>query len=67
MVDYDYPTMRGFITSRPYRAPGWIAIFISCFFTLFWFVDLFINTAQNKDRISETLEPFYETIPKFLG
>jgi hypothetical protein len=62
--DFNYPTIRGFVTSWPYRAPGWIAIFISCFFTLWWYVDLFINTAQHPDNIADSLKPFYSTIPK---
>jgi hypothetical protein len=64
MVDFGYPTWRKFVTSWPYRAPGWISIFCSCFFTLFWYVDLFVNTAQNPENVSVTLKPFYESIPK---
>jgi hypothetical protein len=61
---YNLPTIRGFVTSWPSRAPGWIAIFVSCFFTLWWYVDHFLNTAQDPDRIAGSLQPFYATIPK---
>ena len=64
MEDYGWSSFRGFITSWPYRAPGWIAIWLSCFFTLFWYLDLFLNTAQDDGRIPETLRPFYQTIPR---
>jgi hypothetical protein len=64
LCDFGYATIKGFVTSWPYRAPGWIAILISCFFTLFWYVDLFLNTAQNTDRVPPTLKPFYSAIPK---
>jgi hypothetical protein len=64
LLEFGYPTVGGFVTSWPYRAPGWIAIFSSCFFTLFWYVDLFINTAKFTDRVAEPLKPFYSNIPK---
>jgi len=36
-----------------------------CCYTLFWYVDLFVNTAQNPNRISsESLQLFYQDIPK---
>jgi hypothetical protein len=64
MVDYaGWPTLKSFVTSWPYRAPGWIAILVCCFFTLFWYVDLYVNTAQNKDNIPIQLLPNYEGIP----
>jgi hypothetical protein len=65
---YGWSTLRVFITSWPYRAPGWIAIWVSCFFTLFWYLDLFLNTTGLDDdgpgSIPETLQPFYQTIPR---
>jgi hypothetical protein len=64
LCDFGYATIKGFVTSWPYRAPGWIAILISCFFTLFWYVDLFLNTAQHTYRVPTTLKPFYSAIPK---
>jgi hypothetical protein len=64
LCDFGYATINAFVTSWPYRAPGWIAILISCFFTLFWYVDLFLNTAQHTDRVPPTLKPFYSAIPK---
>lgn len=64
MTEYEWPTIKAFVKSWPYRAPGWIAIFVFDFFTLFWYVDLYINTAQYPDRVSPQLEPFYSEIPK---
>ena len=64
MEDRGWVSLRTFIKSWPYRAPGWIAIWISCLFTLFWYLDLFLNTAQDDGRIPETLRPFYQTIPQ---
>ena len=64
LCDFGYATIRVFVTSWPYRAPGWIAILMSCFFTLFWYVDLFLNTAQNTDGVPPTLKLFYSDIPK---
>lgn len=64
MVDFDLPTIRGFVTSWPYRAPGWIAIFFFSFFTLFWYVDLFANTYNQRDDLPDTLRVYWEDIPK---
>ena len=64
MEDRGWVSLRTFIKSWPYRAPGWIAIWISCLFTLFWYLDLFLNTAQDDGRIPDTLRPFYQTIPQ---
>ena len=65
MVDYSgWPTLRTFVTSWPYRAPGWIAILVCCFFTLFWYVDLYLNTAQDLSSIPSQLLPLYEDIPR---
>jgi hypothetical protein len=64
MIDFDMATIRGFITSWPYRAPGWICVFISSFFTLFWYVDLFVNTYQNRDDLQDYLRLLWEDINK---
>lgn len=64
LVDFGYPTFRTFVMSWPYRAPGWIAVFILCFFTLWWYIDLFNNTKANPDRIPQQLANFYEPIPR---
>jgi hypothetical protein len=63
MAEYDWPTIKKFVKSWPNRAPGWIAIFVSDFFLLFWYVDLYINTAQNPDRVTDSLVPFWGEIP----
>ena len=64
LCDFGWSTIRGFVTSWPYRAPGWIAINVSCFFTLFWYLDLYLNTSKYTSRIPPTLQPFYMQIPK---
>ncbi len=64
MTEYGWPTIKVFVKSWPYRAPGWISIFVFDFFTLFWYVDIYINTAQNLDRVDEQLVHIYSDIPK---
>lgn len=64
MVDFDLPTIRGFVTSWPYRAPGWISIFFFSFFTMFWYVDLFVNTFNHRDTLPDSLRLYWEDIPK---
>jgi hypothetical protein len=64
ITEYGWPTIKGFIKSWPYRAPGWISIFFFGFFSLFWYVDVFVNTAQNPERVADPLVPFYSEIPK---
>lgn len=64
LVDKGYPTLKSFVTSWPYRAPGWIAIFCLDFFTLWWYVDLWNNTKQHPERVPEQLEEFYKPIPR---
>eukprot|EP00538_Stauroneis_constricta_P002508 CAMPEP_0119549674 /NCGR_PEP_ID=MMETSP1352-20130426/3326_1 /TAXON_ID=265584 /ORGANISM="Stauroneis constricta, Strain CCMP1120" /LENGTH=516 /DNA_ID=CAMNT_0007595277 /DNA_START=33 /DNA_END=1583 /DNA_ORIENTATION=- len=61
-IDHGWLGFRSFISSWPFRAPGWISIFISCFFTLCWYVDLFLNTAQDRSKLSEALNVFYSAI-----
>jgi hypothetical protein len=62
MTEYGWPTIKVFVKSWPYRAPGWISIFVIDFFTLFWYVDIYINTAQNLDRVDEQLVYIYSDI-----
>lgn len=62
-VDFGYPTFRNFVTSWPHRAPGWIAIFLVDFFTLWWYIDLFINTHKNPQNVPKQIAMFYENIP----
>lgn len=64
MVDFDLPTFRSFVTSWPYRAPGWISIFFFSFFTMFWYVDLFANTYNHRDTLPDNLRLYWEDIPK---
>ncbi|CAJ1968936.1 unnamed protein product [Cylindrotheca closterium] len=64
MVDFDLPTIRSFVTSWPYRAPGWISIFFFSFFTMFWYVDLFANTFNQRDTLPDNLRLYWEDIPK---
>eukprot|EP00980_Cylindrotheca_fusiformis_P012421 scaffold3046_cov105-Cylindrotheca_fusiformis.AAC.20 len=64
MVDYDLPTIRGFVTSWPYRAPGWIAILFFSFFTLFWYVDLFVTTYNQRQELPDQLRVLWKDIPK---
>jgi hypothetical protein len=64
MTEYGWPALKGFVKSWPYRAPGWIGILVSDFFCLFWYVDLFVNTAINPGWLSESQQLFYEDIPK---
>ena len=64
VTEYGFPTFKTFIKSWPFRAPGWIAILISDFFLLWWYVDLYINTKQNPDRVADQLEYFYKDIPQ---
>jgi hypothetical protein len=63
LTEYDWPNIKTFVKSWPNRAPGWIAILIFDFFAVFWYVDLYINTSQNLDRISDSLKPFWGEIP----
>jgi hypothetical protein len=64
VVDYGYPTFRTFVTSWPYRAPGWIAIFLVDLFTLWWYINLFNHTKRNAEWLPKQTKPFYEDIPE---
>lgn len=64
MTEYGWPTLKVFVKSWPFRSPGWIAIFVSDFFCLFWYVDLYINTQINPQRLSESQQIFYGNIAK---
>jgi hypothetical protein len=48
-----YSSFKSFITSWPYRAPGWICIFVAAIFTLVWYADLKENYGTLSDRKSE--------------
>jgi hypothetical protein len=49
MIEHNWPSMKTFIKSWPHRAPGWIAILISDFFTLFWYVDVYSEYGSAGD------------------
>lgn len=63
-VDFGYPSFRNFVTGWPYRAPGWIAIFLLDFVTLWWYIDLYNNTKRNASRVPEQLAPIWEDISR---
>jgi hypothetical protein len=48
-----YSSFKSFITSWPYRAPGWICIFVTGLFTLGWYLDLWENYGTLAYRKSE--------------
>jgi len=52
MMEYDWLSIKTFIKSWPHRSPGWIAILVSDFFTLWWYVDVYTtyDTATVKDE-----------------
>jgi hypothetical protein len=50
-----YSSFKSFITSWPYRAPGWICIFVTGIFTLVWYTDLKKNYGTLADRKSEAI------------
>lgn len=64
IMDFDFPSIRGFITGWPYRAPGWIAILLSSFFTLCWYIDLYLNTYSRPDRLPENLRILWDDVEK---
>jgi hypothetical protein len=63
ITEFGFPSIKTFIKSWPNRAPGWIAILLSDFFLLFWYVDLYINTKQYPERVADQLEPAWNDIP----
>ena len=66
MIEHDWPSMKTFIKSWPHRAPGWIAIFISDFFTLCWYVDVYSEYGEDSFNGSpepSPLEYYYKNIP----
>ncbi|KAG7362793.1 hypothetical protein IV203_026153 [Nitzschia inconspicua] len=64
LTEYGFPTIKKFVQGWPNRAPGWIAILVSTFFTVFWYTDLYVNTAQNPEKVASSLKPFWGDIPK---
>jgi hypothetical protein len=64
-MEYDWPSVKTFIKSWPNRAPGWIAILASDFFTLWWYVDIYttydISTAKEED-LNPKLVSYYGSI-----
>jgi hypothetical protein len=62
--EFGFPTFKKFLEMWPNRAPGWIGIFVVDFFLVFWYVDLFVNTSKQPDRVADTLKPFWGEIPR---
>jgi hypothetical protein len=46
-----WSSLKSFITSWPYRAPGWILILFLSIFTLVWYVDLWQNHGGEGSRV----------------
>lgn len=65
MMEYDWPSIKTFIKSWPHRSPGWIAILVSDFFTLWWYVDMYttydISTVKEED-LDPMLVSYYGSI-----
>jgi hypothetical protein len=52
LVAYGWASFKAFISSWPFRAPGWIAICGSSFMCLMWYLDLFSNhTGATKESV----------------
>ena len=63
ITEFGFPSFKKFIKSWPNRAPGWIAILITDFFVIFWYVDLYVNTKQHPERVADQLQPAWDDIP----
>jgi len=65
MMEYDWPSIKTFIKSWPHRSPGWIAILVSDFFTLWWYVDIYttydVSTVKDED-LNPKLASYYGSI-----
>lgn len=80
-VTYGFSSFKSFISSWPYRAPGWIAINVLSFFASVWYIDLYLNresmvsnmSSNNKNQIGElvktakieALDQYFANIHKF--
>mmetsp|Transcript_22196 Transcript_22196/g.52763 ORF Transcript_22196/g.52763 Transcript_22196/m.52763 type:complete len:464 (+) Transcript_22196:104-1495(+) len=65
MMEYDWPSIKRFIKSWPHRSPGWIAILASDFFTLWWYVDIYITyvtSSMREERLNPMLVSYYGSI-----
>jgi uncharacterized membrane protein len=51
-----WSSLKSFITSWPYRAPGWILILFLSIFTLVWYVDLWQNHGGEGARVDIVFE-----------
>jgi hypothetical protein len=61
LVAYGWASFKSFISSWPFRAPGWIAIGGFSFMCLMWYLDLYSNhTGATKESIF--LKQHYEKI-----
>jgi len=57
---YGWSSFKAFISSWPFRAPGWIAIFCMSFLTEMWYLDLYSNHADAVDPNSALDRHFSE-------
>ena len=65
MMEYDWPSIKRFIESWPHRSPGWIAILASDFFTLWWYVDIYITYVTSpvrEEHLNPMLVSYYGSI-----
>ena len=64
MMEHDWPSIKSFIKSWPHRAPGWIAILVSDFFLLWWYVDIYITyySFSTKEDPNPMLASYYASI-----
>jgi hypothetical protein len=65
MMEFDWPSIKTFIKSWPHRSPGWIAILLSDFFTLWWYVDVYITydtSTVNGEDLNPMLVSYYGSI-----
>lgn len=63
VTEFGFPNIKEFVQGWPNRAPGWIAMLVSNFFTVFWYVDLYISTSKYPDRVADILKPYWGDIP----
>ncbi|KAL7561189.1 hypothetical protein ACA910_004116 [Epithemia clementina (nom. ined.)] len=66
-------SLKAFITSWPYRSPGWLCIFFMGVFTLIWYLDLWqnrnkldresVNDPDKKDQLNQLVIHF-EQVPE---
>jgi len=65
MTEYDWPSIQRFIKSWPHRSPGWLLILASDFFTLWWYVDIYITydtSSVREEQLNPMLTSYYGSI-----